>query len=635
MAVDEDPLRVGRRSLLKWSAVGAATVAGVAGGALATTASADPLPAAGDRIPARRPKDAVVASRFGWHPLDSTAALQAAINAALDATHQRATTLVIDQQPGDWVTGPLLIGPDPAHPKGSFPLTVLFEPGVTVRALAGAYDGQVLADIVDVCLITVAAPDAGGLVSGVSFLGYGATLAMNKPEYNAGEWRHVLAVLSCDTITVEGLTLRDSGGDGIYLGVRYNKAHNAAIGQPYNSNVTLCNVRCDNNRRNALSVISVDGLLIESCVLSGSFGTPPMAGIDFEPDPPRTPSAPFAALPYGRLKNIVVRDTALVDNAGYAVNVNALCLAGAPAECGPLDIQFQNVLFGATTADNLGTFVCSSSGDNGDPTPITQGGIGTGAPIPGQVTVTDSLIDARLFAAAIRTQAMPADAGFQLSFTRTGLFNNSYTRAGTYTPIALVAVAGANTAVRYGGASWTDCVVNSNQANPLVKGYPLAGNNNSVCAGLAGSLTAYVPSPNAGAPTLNVPADQNSLTVPELQAPYVRNSSTPMPIVSVAASSATARPGDTVVFTFTRTGGDNSKMLAVAFGTSGNAVPRYDFDGLSGVAVFAPGATTATTKLVTRRPDQGHDQRTVTVEILHSDACGFQTPTRTASVTIG
>ncbi|GAA1560817.1 hypothetical protein GCM10009804_17020 [Kribbella hippodromi] len=613
---------LGRRTFLKRSAV--ATLA-TGATAAAPAVFAEPASAATRQVP----RGAIVASSYGWQKADSTAALQNAINAALDATRTADTVLYIDKQADDWITGPLVIGFDPAHPKGTHHLTIQFEPGVTVRAKAGAFDGVVdIFNTVDVCLITVAGSEAGELVSGITFDGYGATLAMNKPEYNAGEWRHALSILSADNITVKGLTLRDSGGDGLYLGVRYDRKRTKAIGQTYNSNITLIDVCCDNHRRNAMTVISVDGLTVESCAFRNTFGTPPMAGIDFEPDPPRTTTKPFTKLPYSRLKNIVIRNCAITDNVGQAVTINALCLGGAEPECGPVGITFENVLFGANTAPDLGTFICSVSGDNGDPTSLENGGIGSGPLLPGAVTVSDSLIDSRLFGAAIRTQSLPDVDTFRLSFTRTAIWNDAYSRAGKYEPIAMVYVAGPDTAKKFGGVRWTECVMNTNHANPLITSYSKANDPDYECTGLSGDLTAYVKT--VGEPFgANISKAKNSLVVTEELAP----AGTAKPAISISTSTPNVGIGGTARFTLTRSGGDTTKALAVVYSATGDARERYDFPGLSGVAVFKPGETTTELSFRTRRPDGKGGKRTVNLEVMHADAYQYGA-TRIASVTI-
>lgn len=48
--------------------------------------------------------------------------------------------------------------------------------------------------------------------------GAGAIWRMQKPEYTSGEWRMTLELDSCTNVSVLGLTIKDSGGDGIYIG---------------------------------------------------------------------------------------------------------------------------------------------------------------------------------------------------------------------------------------------------------------------------------------------------------------------------------------------------------------------------------------------------------------------------------
>lgn len=75
---------------------------------------------------------------------------------------------------------------------------------------------------------------------------------------------------SGSNITVDGLVFRSSGGDGIYVnGVR---------------NMTIDNVKCLDNNRQGISVISAENLLIRNSEFSGTYGAAPMAGIDFEPN---------------------------------------------------------------------------------------------------------------------------------------------------------------------------------------------------------------------------------------------------------------------------------------------------------------------------------------------------------------
>jgi hypothetical protein len=66
------------------------------------------------------------------------------------------------------------------------------------------------------------------------------------------------------------VTAKDMWGDGFYVSDA--------------SNVTFCGVTADRNRRQGLSVIKADGLVVLNSVFQNTRGTRPGAGIDFEPD---------------------------------------------------------------------------------------------------------------------------------------------------------------------------------------------------------------------------------------------------------------------------------------------------------------------------------------------------------------
>lgn len=217
-----------------------------------------------------------VSERFGFDPADSTRFLQAALDSGLPK-------IVVDRQDAPWVCGPL---------RGASGQEVVFEPGVEVVAKSGAF-----LPLRESLLTYENASD-------VRLSGRGATLRMRKadymkPPYRRGQWRHVLNFLSCSRVRVEGLTLADSGGDGVYIGVSGND-----VGVPCRD-VTISGVTCDGNLRQGISVISVDGLLVENCTLKNTGGHPPEAGIDFE-----------ANYPGQLMKDIVVRGCAIMDNTG-------------------------------------------------------------------------------------------------------------------------------------------------------------------------------------------------------------------------------------------------------------------------------------------------------------------------------
>lgn len=71
-------------------------------------------------------------------------------------------------------------------------------------------------------------------------------------------------------VVVSGVTAKKMWADGFYVGDA--------------SDVAFCGVTADNNRRQGLSVIKVDGLLVLNSVFENTHGSRPGAGIDFEPD---------------------------------------------------------------------------------------------------------------------------------------------------------------------------------------------------------------------------------------------------------------------------------------------------------------------------------------------------------------
>ena len=237
------------------------------------------------------------ASWWGFDPADSTAPLQSALTSGV-------ARLVVDKMPSPWIVTPL---------TGTSNLELVLEPGVEIQAKPGEFRPK------GACLLSFAG------CTNIHIVGYGATLRMRhedymKPPYEKSEWRHALSIRSCRNVLIEGLTLADSGGDGIYLGCH---------GAPYrNVDVTIRDVLCDRNHRQGISVISAENLLIENTVMRETFGTPPAAGIDFEPNRPSEV-----------LKNCVMRNCLSIRNqgAGYATWAGQLNAASAP-----IDLRFEN-----------------------------------------------------------------------------------------------------------------------------------------------------------------------------------------------------------------------------------------------------------------------------------------------------
>ena len=258
------------------------------------------------------------ASWWGFQPEESTAALQAAIDSG-------AKKVVVEKMPSPWIVDRLRLAGDQE---------LFFEPGAEVLAKKGAFHGSADA------LFTAAGK------KNIRLIGPGATLRMRRtdydgPDYQHAEWRHVLKFHGSTGITVEGLTLAESGGDGIYLG--------AGPGGAPCKDVVIRDVTCDRNYRQGISVISAENLLIERCLLKGTAGTPPAAGIDFEPNAANE-----------RLVNCIMRDCTIEDNQGYALHIYAPNLNGTSQ---PLSIRIENCVTRGTNARSASIVV--SSGPKG------------------------------------------------------------------------------------------------------------------------------------------------------------------------------------------------------------------------------------------------------------------------------
>ena len=236
------------------------------------------------------------ASWWGFDPKDSTAQLQAAINSAVPK-------LIVDKMSGPWIVKPMKLISNQ---------TIIFEKGVEILAKRGEFKDR------GASLFTAIN------CNNLALIGYGATFRMwrsdydNPKLYRHGEWRMCLELNGCSNVKVYGLTLTESGGDGIYLGT----------GNGPNRNVHIKDVICDKNYRQGISVINVDNLLIENCVLSNTKGTAPEAGIDFEPNYSNE-----------HIANCVMRNCIIKNNVGGGI---AMYLPALDASSANISLRFEN-----------------------------------------------------------------------------------------------------------------------------------------------------------------------------------------------------------------------------------------------------------------------------------------------------
>jgi hypothetical protein len=78
----------------------------------------------------------------------------------------------------------------------------------------------------------------------------------------------------CLDVRIEGATISNCWGDGIYVGTDRNRE---------SQRVTINRCKSHSNRRQGLSITGCRGALIQDCDFSDTSGTAPQCGIDIEP----------------------------------------------------------------------------------------------------------------------------------------------------------------------------------------------------------------------------------------------------------------------------------------------------------------------------------------------------------------
>jgi len=242
---------------------------------------------------------AVSAAWWGFSAENATPALQAAIDSG-------AKFVLVPYMEGPWLIDPVDLASDQ---------TVFFEEGVVVEARAGSFLGR------GDNLFTIQNKE------NITLRGYGATLKMRRTDYRkapyrSSQHRHCLDILGGKNIRIYGLTITESGGDGIYIGRGDNLQHC--------SKIHIKDVVLSRHHRQAVSVISVEDLLIEDSKLMHTRGHQPQAGIDFEPNQN-----------HERLVRCVVRRCEISHNAGQGV---LIVLGNLDSKSKPVSISVESCI---------------------------------------------------------------------------------------------------------------------------------------------------------------------------------------------------------------------------------------------------------------------------------------------------
>ncbi|MGI5832965.1 MAG: right-handed parallel beta-helix repeat-containing protein [Thermoguttaceae bacterium] len=257
------------------------------------------------------------ASWWGFNPEDSTVQFQAALNSGVKK-------LTIDKMSSDWVIRPVELRSN---------MEIFFDEGVRVAAKRGDFQS------VGACLWALRA------VENVSIHGNGGSLKMWKEDYldenkyKLGEWRHAISLTGAKNILIEDLSIIESGGDGIYVG--------AGQGNPC-QDITIRRVISDGNNRQGISIITVDGLLVEDSVFKNTGGTMPMAGLDIEPNSPTEV-----------VKRTVFRNCLFDSNRSDGI---CLYLVQFDANTEPIDVLFENCVTRSNGANGF-AFTTKTGGE--------------------------------------------------------------------------------------------------------------------------------------------------------------------------------------------------------------------------------------------------------------------------------
>jgi len=126
---------------------------------------------------------------------------------------------------------------------------------------------------------------------------------------------HALTLRDCTNVEVSGLTIEDTGGDGIYIKGDDILVHDCTV---------------DHANRNGITIASGTTVTVEDCVFKNSMRKSPQAGMDIEPNGDDD-----------RLVNVRIRRCTAEgnDSSGFVINVSEL--KGRP-EDPEVDVRFED-----------------------------------------------------------------------------------------------------------------------------------------------------------------------------------------------------------------------------------------------------------------------------------------------------
>lgn len=137
-------------------------------------------------------------------------------------------------------------------------------------------------------------------VSNVSVTGGTILGERNEHTGTTGEWGMGIYIKSGIDVLIKNVNIKDCWGDGILVG-------------GYSQRVEIDKVLSYNNRRQGMSIVRVDGLIVKNSEFSNTNGTAPEAGIDLEPD-----------LNNQHVKNVLITNCKFSNNNGRGILITGI-----------------------------------------------------------------------------------------------------------------------------------------------------------------------------------------------------------------------------------------------------------------------------------------------------------------------
>jgi len=160
--------------------------------------------------------------------------------------------------------------------------TLRLSSGATVKAIPNDKGSYSILRIVNASNVTV----IGGVLVG----------ERDEHKGTTGEWGMGALLRSATNVIFEGVTAKNAWGDGFYID-----------GQ--SRNVKFCSVTADNNRRQGMSIVSGDGIIVKDSVFKNTNGTTPQAGIDIEPND------------HNKVSNVQIVNSQFLNNKGLGIQI--------------------------------------------------------------------------------------------------------------------------------------------------------------------------------------------------------------------------------------------------------------------------------------------------------------------------